>query len=70
MFTLYNVWCWILTSSYMNCNVRADFPTPPLPTIITLCITAGCCVFALDMVAFGFPNPKHLNILTEMKQLE
>ena len=26
-----------LTSSYMNCSVRADFPTPPLPTMITLC---------------------------------
>lgn len=23
------------TSSYMNCKVRADFPTPPVPTIIT-----------------------------------
>lgn len=21
----------------MNCRVRADFPTPPLPTMITLC---------------------------------
>jgi len=26
-----------LTSSYMNCRVRADLPTPPLPTMITLC---------------------------------
>lgn len=25
------------TSSYMNWSVRADFPTPPLPTMITLC---------------------------------
>ena len=25
-----------LTSSYMNCRVRADLPTPPLPTMITL----------------------------------
>lgn len=25
-----------LTSSYINCRVRADFPTPPAPTIITL----------------------------------
>lgn len=27
----------LLTSSYMNWSVRADFPTPPLPTMITLC---------------------------------
>lgn len=26
-----------LTSSYMNWRVRADLPTPPLPTIMTLC---------------------------------
>lgn len=26
-----------LTSSYMNCKVSADLPTPPLPTMITLC---------------------------------
>lgn len=25
------------TSSYINWSVRADFPTPPLPTMITLC---------------------------------
>ena len=27
----------MLTSLYMYCRVRADFPTPPLPTIMTLC---------------------------------
>lgn len=27
---------WGPTSSYMNWSVRADLPTPPLPTIITL----------------------------------
>jgi len=26
----------VLTSSYMNWRVRADFPTPPLPTMMTL----------------------------------
>ena len=26
-----------LTSSYMNLRVRADFPTPPVPTMMTLC---------------------------------
>lgn len=25
-----------LTSSYMNLRVRADFPTPPVPTMMTL----------------------------------
>ena len=29
-----------ITSSYINCKVRADLPTPPLPTIITLWTTA------------------------------
>lgn len=31
-----NVVLQVLTSSYMNCRVRADLPTPPLPTMITL----------------------------------
>lgn len=31
-----NVILQVLTSSYINCRVRADFPTPPLPTMITL----------------------------------
>ena len=51
------------TSSYMNCSVSADLPTPPLPTIITLCITsgcwcitAGCLVFVCDMVRFTMSN--------------
>ena len=34
-----------LTSSYMNWRVRADLPTPPLPTMMTLC-TIGCVVLA------------------------
>lgn len=38
-----------LTSSYMNCNVRADFPTPPLPTMMTLC-KAGVALFVLDIL--------------------
>lgn len=35
-----------LTSSYINCRVRALLPTPPLPTIITLC-TGMSPVFSL-----------------------
>lgn len=33
----------------MNCNVRADFPTPPLPTMMTLC-KAGVALFVLDIL--------------------
>ena len=44
----------ILTSSYMNCRVRADLPTPPLPTIITLCITDGALDFGLDMIPASY----------------
>lgn len=29
----------------MNCSVRADLPTPPLPTIITLCKAGKALVF-------------------------
>jgi len=35
----------------MNCNVSADFPTPPLPTMITLWMTAGACVFGFDIAS-------------------
>ena len=49
-----------LTSSYINCNVSADLPTPPLPTMMTLCITAGCCAFAFDMISTGFFFPNTL----------
>lgn len=34
---LMNLYPGHLTSSYMNWRVRADLPTPPLPTIMTLC---------------------------------
>ena len=34
----------------MYCSVRADFPTPPLPTIITLWITAGLAALGFDML--------------------
>lgn len=37
----------VLTSSYINCRVRADLPTPPLPTIITLCRASEFCPFGL-----------------------
>lgn len=40
-----------LTSSYMNWSVRADFPTPPLPTIITLWTTGWLGVF-LEAIFF------------------
>lgn len=33
----------------MNCSVRADFPTPPLPTMMTLC-KAGVALFVLDIL--------------------
>lgn len=38
------------TSSYMNCSVSADLPTPPLPTIMTLC-RAGCWALFFFMVS-------------------
>lgn len=41
------LWCKLLTSSYMNWSVRADFPTPPLPTIITLWSAREFCPFGL-----------------------
>lgn len=41
------LWCELLTSSYMNWRVRADFPTPPLPTIITLWRAREFCPFGL-----------------------
>lgn len=41
------------TSSYINCSVRADFPTPPDPTMMTLCRAgAGGFFLALDIVEF------------------
>lgn len=54
----------LLTSSYINCKVRADFPTPPAPTIITLCTGTGnwdwgCCeivcngLIVADLVEFS-----------------
>lgn len=39
------MWCEQLTSSYMNWSVRADLPTPPLPTIITLWRAREFCPF-------------------------
>ena len=41
------LWFKLLTSSYMNWRVRADFPTPPLPTIITLWRAREFCPFGL-----------------------
>lgn len=41
------------TSSYMNCNVNADLPTPPDPTIITLCTGTGCCGMAKELAFTG-----------------
>lgn len=38
----------------MNCNVRADLPTPPLPTIITLC-KPNCFSLAFDILAIYLP---------------
>lgn len=43
-----------LTSSYMNCKVRADFPTPPLPTIITLCSARELWFLLLLVAISGF----------------
>ena len=40
---------WCITSSYMNCRVRADLPTPPLPTMMTLWTTGWLGVF-LDAI--------------------
>lgn len=31
----------------MNCKVKADFPTPPLPTMITLWRASEFCPFGL-----------------------
>lgn len=45
---------YIRTSSYMNCKVRADLPTPPLPTIITLC-KPNCFSLAFDILELCFP---------------
>lgn len=43
----------LLTSSYINCNVRADFPTPPDPTMMTLCKAgAGGFFLAPDIAEF------------------
>ncbi len=61
--------CW-LTSSYMNCRVRADFPTPPLPTIITLCSARELWFLLLLVAITGFffvplsHTPTHTHTLT------
>lgn len=43
----------ILTSSYINCSVKADFPTPPLPTMMTLCKANEFCPLGLFAAIFG-----------------
>lgn len=45
-----------LTSSYMNCSVSADFPTPPLPTMITLCNTSDVWFLFLPEAMVRFQN--------------
>lgn len=37
----------------MNCRVRADFPTPPLPTMITLCRARELWFLPLLVAMFG-----------------
>ena len=49
-----------LTSSYINCRVRADLPTPPLPTMMTLC-RAGWTAGFFDMVDLRLSAWQHNN---------
>lgn len=53
----------------MNCKVSADFPTPPLPTIITLW-RAGCWFGFFILIQFTNWKGRKTNIslLTEERQ--
>lgn len=50
----------------MNCRVRADFPTPPLPTIISLCSTRELWFLPLLAAITGFFFVPLLNTQTHV----
>lgn len=59
---------WGLTSSYMNCSVSADFPTPPLPTMITLWRTRDVWfLFFPDAITPVYLSPQaHSSVLSAL----